>query len=343
MKANHSELPVLGISLSDIALTKLLIENPAGAYSALRDIVEMTGTGLLYVGEDRFLHETDRGLAPSGLSSGKYLDPLFAAQELLFRLPQAVALVSVSPEVEHPYNYARRVSTADHFTAGRLGVVVGIRDRRAQNLNQAQTSWTDFPTSPELTADFVTVLRRLWSSWPRESIIADKERGIFAEVSQIAQIDHEGFYRVAGPLSSPSSVQGEPPVGWHITLGSSELRRAGDAEFFISSSNAEMHPPEGTNGRTSSPGVGIAVLRWSYFQHELVNATKAGAFNGAVIRVTHLDQLAKVAHFLTNTPADRTSTEGTLRQRLNLAPRRYDVSEFQPAFGKKATVGGVGS
>lgn len=343
MKAKQSELPILGISLSDVALTKLLIESPAGVYAALRDIVEMSGAGLLYVGEDRFLYETEKGLAPSERAREKYLDPLVAAHELLFRLPQAVAIVSVSPEVEHPYNYARRVVTTDHFTAGRLGVVVGTRDRRAQNLNQAQTSWTEFPTSPELTADFVAVLRRLWNSWPRESITADKARGIFADVSQIVKINYEGFYQVAGPLSSPSSVQGEPPLGWHITLGSRELRRAGDAEFFISSPNVEIHPPENTNAKTSSPGVGVAVLRWSDFQDELVNATNSGAFDGALIRVSRVNELAEVAHFLAKTPADRLSTEGTLRQRLKLAPRRYDVSELQQAFQRPATLGGVRS
>jgi alkanesulfonate monooxygenase SsuD/methylene tetrahydromethanopterin reductase-like flavin-dependent oxidoreductase (luciferase family) len=57
------------------------------------------------------------------------------------------------------------------------------------------------------------VLTRLWESFPRAALIGDQEAALVVEEALIRPIHHEGaFYRVAGPLDGPSSVQGRPVV-----------------------------------------------------------------------------------------------------------------------------------
>lgn len=215
----NNNRPALGVSLGDSLIIDLITHD--AALPALESWVRHTA-GIIYVGGDRF-SPTD----------SPYLDPLFAAQWLLSKLPTAHVLASTSPDVEHPYNYARRTLTVDHFSNGRLGVVVGSRDQRANRNNQGPTPWTDVPAGPALAAEFITVLRQLWTSWPRESITADQDQGIFADPTQITRIDYEGAYSVAGPLNSPSSIQGEPPLGWHVDDVEGSVHVPPDAEFVI--------------------------------------------------------------------------------------------------------------
>lgn len=320
-----SFVPVFGVALGDSAATQLLIENPPESNAALRDAIDLTG-GVVYLGADRH----------SGSPGGPtYLDPLFSAQALLARYPHAAALVSTTSDVEHPYNYARRTLTIDHFTQGRIGVVLGVRDRRAPYSGHGPTPWTEVPTSPELTADFAAVVRRLWNSWPRESITVDKEQGIFADSSRIVRIDYEGLYSVAGPLNSSSSVQGEPPLGWQVTLGGKELPLTSDAEFLVHDLRHGNSSVIKRDGSVSATQEHIALLsldgihQTSSSDGEETSAT----FSGGLIYIETLGELPSVAARLEQIGVSAaTSAAGTLRDRLGLAPRSLDITDYVPAF-----------
>lgn len=283
--------PVLGVALGDAILTRLL-QQQEGAFSALESIVEATA-GVIYLGGDRF-REND---------GAPYLDPLFAAQHLLTRLPRAAALISTSPDVEHPFNYARRTLAVDHYSAGRLGIVLGSRDRRTPR-KAGDVPWTGTPAGPGLAAEFITVLRQLWNSWPRESIIADGENGIFADSSQIVSINHEGAYDVAGPLNTPSSVQGEPPLGWHITAPA-EREAAAEAELLITEAGSE-HRVE-------------------------IRGADGTAAVASLISITSPEGLRSASERLPS-EAPAAAHQGTLRERLGLKHRGLDLAAFSPTF-----------
>ena len=302
---------VLGVSLSDRALLDLIGDAPAWAFAALHDIVDLTGTGILYLGADRFQPPAD---------PGGHLDPLFAAHALLTRLPSAAALVSTSPDVEHPFNFARRIAGLDHFTRGRIGAVLGTRDRRADRLGGESTPWTGRPTDPAHTADFLTVLRLLLNSWPRETIIADKEHGRFAEVSRIARVDHDGLYSVAGPLNAPSSVQGEPPLGLHRTLGRAEVAAVGDAAEIVLTSERGVVRVLPVDGAAQ---IGILVTIDTLGDLPRLVARLAEGSPDAQPAVTDSSPEAK---------PERDTTTVTLRQRLGLAVRTLDLSGHAAAF-----------
>lgn len=324
-----------GIAPSDALITQLLTTPGSAAYAQLRDIIDLT-SGVIYLGAQRF-HPAQRTAEQNRTG---YFDPLVAAQALLSRLPQAAALVSTSPDVEHPYNYARRTASLDHFTQGRIGVVLGCRDHRIDHLGAPGTAWTTQPTGAELTEEFGTVLRKLWNSWPRESILADKARGRYADSSQIREIAHTGHYRVAGPLSSFSSVQGEPPLGWQLSLGESELPHTQQTELLI------------THGQDLGEITGPSAEREDLLLAELIDTQQlteaqsnwSSEADGFLVAVEDFEQLPTVITALSGM-ADTGDHQqpaacGTLRQRLGLVPRRYDLTEMPRAFASTAQVAG---
>ncbi|GAA3670250.1 LLM class flavin-dependent oxidoreductase [Microbacterium marinilacus] len=315
--------PVVGVSLSDdVALDAVRDDPPA----ALGDVVGSTAAGILHLGGDRFRPPRD---------GAARLDPLFAAQRLLARLPDAAALIAAGPDVEHPYNLARRAATLDLFTAGRIGIVVGARDRRGAPGGRRSTPWSDAPIGPELAAEFAEVLRELWNSWPRDAIVADKEAGVFSDSSRILRVHHRGAYDVAGPLGTPSSVQGEPVLGWRADFhDGADEPVAPAAELLITEAGADTHAD------AHAGGAGDAVPRIAEVgvdDLEAWRSTPPAGFSGALVRVDATQQLpAVVAALAAHGAAAAPVARGTLRERLGLAPRSLRLERFTPAFPNKA-------
>jgi FMN-dependent oxidoreductase (nitrilotriacetate monooxygenase family) len=108
---------------------------------------------------------------------------------------------------EHPYTFARRISTLDHLTRGRIGwnIVTGYLDSAARNLGLNQQLSHD--ERYDLADEYMEVVYKLWEkSWDDDAVINDKQRGVYADPSRIHPINHEGkYYKVPGfHLCEPS-------------------------------------------------------------------------------------------------------------------------------------------
>jgi FMN-dependent oxidoreductase (nitrilotriacetate monooxygenase family) len=108
---------------------------------------------------------------------------------------------------EHPYTFARRISTLDHLTRGRIGwnIVTGYLDSAARNLGLNQQLSHD--ERYDLADEYMEVVYKLWEqSWEDGAVVNDKERGVYADPSRIHPINHEGkYYKVPGfHLCEPS-------------------------------------------------------------------------------------------------------------------------------------------
>jgi len=115
--------------------------------------------------------------------------------------------VTVNTSVEHPYTFARRMSTLDHLTEGRVGwnIVTGYLDSAARALGEA--GQLDHDDRYERADDYLDVLYKLWEgSWEDGAVRLDKARRVFAEPSQVRKISHHGpYYRSEGyHLAEPS-------------------------------------------------------------------------------------------------------------------------------------------
>ncbi|CAN7587802.1 LLM class flavin-dependent oxidoreductase [Duganella sp. LjRoot269] len=108
---------------------------------------------------------------------------------------------------EHPYTFARRISTLDHLTRGRIGwnIVTGYLDSAARNLGLDRQLSHD--ERYDLADEYMDVVYKLWEkSWDDDAVVNDKERGVYAEPSRVHPINHEGrYYKVPGfHLCEPS-------------------------------------------------------------------------------------------------------------------------------------------
>jgi len=108
---------------------------------------------------------------------------------------------------EHPYTFARRMSTLDHLTRGRIGwnIVTGYLDSAARNLGLSQQLSHD--ERYDLADEYMEVVHKLWEeSWEDDAVVNDKERGIYADPAKVHPINHQGrYYKVPGfHLCEPS-------------------------------------------------------------------------------------------------------------------------------------------
>lgn len=121
-------------------------------------------------------------------------------------------VVTGSTTYEHPFSFARRLSTIDHLSDGRLGwnVVTSALDSSARAFGlRAQF---DHDERYERAEEFLEVVFGLWErSWQIESLTPDRGDDIYLDPNVVVDIDHQGaFYTVKGPHVSPPSPQRTP-------------------------------------------------------------------------------------------------------------------------------------
>ncbi|RDJ98306.1 LLM class flavin-dependent oxidoreductase [Paraburkholderia lacunae] len=115
--------------------------------------------------------------------------------------------VTVNLTYDLPYLLARRFSTLDHLSGGRIGwnVVTGYLESaaRAMGLDQQIAHDERYDRADE----FLEVTYKLWEgSWEEGAVRADRESRIYADPARVHRIDHRGqYYNVDGyHLSEPS-------------------------------------------------------------------------------------------------------------------------------------------
>jgi FMN-dependent oxidoreductase (nitrilotriacetate monooxygenase family) len=143
---------------------------------------------------------------------------------------------------EHPFSFARRLSTLDHLSKGRIGwnIVTSVSHNAAQNFgldrivgHDERYAWAD---------EYMDVVYKLWEgSWDEDALLADKVAGIYADPEKVHRVYHEGKrYRVMGPHLTTPSPQRTPVL---YQAGSSKTGRAFAARHaegtFILSPNLE--------------------------------------------------------------------------------------------------------
>ena len=102
---------------------------------------------------------------------------------------------------DHPFNFARRMSSLDHYTDGRLGwnIVTSFNENVFRSFGHDGTLTHD--ERYEWAYEYVDVAYKLWEgSWDDDGLVQDKERGIHSDPSKIHKINHVGpRYSVEGP------------------------------------------------------------------------------------------------------------------------------------------------
>ncbi|KIM77132.1 hypothetical protein PILCRDRAFT_12306 [Piloderma croceum F 1598] len=122
--------------------------------------------------------------------------------------------VTASVSYEAPYSLARRFSTLDHLTKGRIAfnVVTGFLTSAAKNFGFEQQ--TEHDERYQRAEEYVTVLYKLWeSSWRTDAVVLDRERDLYADPTRVRKINHCGkYYKTEGPNLVEPSPQGSPLI-----------------------------------------------------------------------------------------------------------------------------------
>ncbi len=107
---------------------------------------------------------------------------------------------------EHPYSFARRISTLDHLTRGRIGwnIVTGYLESAARNLGVPRMPHDERYDQAD---EYMEVVYKLWEhSWEDGAVRRDRAGGVYADPRRVRPINHRGaHYQVPGiHLSEPS-------------------------------------------------------------------------------------------------------------------------------------------
>ncbi len=134
-------------------------------------------------------------------------DPSVLASAIAYATEHLGIAFTASILQEHPFNFARRISTLDHATKGRIAwnIVTNYLPNASRNFglegltaHDARYAWAD---------EYVDVTYKLWEgSWDDDALLQDREAGIHADYDKVHRINHVGErYQVEGPhLVSPS-------------------------------------------------------------------------------------------------------------------------------------------
>ncbi|KAG4433200.1 hypothetical protein IFR05_011308 [Cadophora sp. M221] len=140
--------------------------------------------------------------------------------------------VTVATTYEQPYHLARRLSTVDHLTKGRLGwnIVTGYLDSAARNLGH--TAQPDHDERYKIADEYLEVMYKLFeSSWRDDAVIRDVKKGWYTDPSRVRKINHVGkFYKVLGPHICQPSPQRTPVLMQAGTSSSGKRFAAKNAE-----------------------------------------------------------------------------------------------------------------
>src|SRR5690625_486963 len=151
-------------------------------------------------------------------------DPAFVVPAMATVTENLSFAVTVSTTYEHPFGHARRFSTLDHLTKGRVAwnIVTSYLPNAARNFGLSEMIKHD--ERYDVADEFLDVTYKLWEgSWEDDAVIAEVKSGRLIDASRVHEINHTGrYFNVEGPHLREPSLQRTPVI---YQAGTSEKGR----------------------------------------------------------------------------------------------------------------------
>lgn len=171
-------------------------------------------------------------------------DPLYSISALAAATESIGFGITSSTTYENPYSLARKFSTVDHLSNGRVGwnIVTSYLDSAARNYGLD----TQIPHDKryEIAHEYLTVCYKLWEgSWRDDAV--QKSGGAYANPDAVRQINHIGqHFDIPGPHICEPSAQRTPFIFQAGTSGSGRTFAATHAEaVFLNAQSPELTRP----------------------------------------------------------------------------------------------------
>jgi FMN-dependent oxidoreductase (nitrilotriacetate monooxygenase family) len=272
-------------------------------------------------------------------------DPMVILSALASHTEHLGLAFSAGPIQEPPFSFARRVSTLDQISHGRIGwnIVTGTLANGWRNYGHDGLLGHDERYA--LADEYLDVLYKLWEgSWDDGALLADRVSGVYADPAKIHPIDHASeHFQVQGPHLVAPSPQRTPLLfqAGASPAGRDFAARHAEAVFIASPSpdSAQrqidaMHALLERHARRPADTVFFQMLSF------VIGSTEAEAKARAAELEAQTDITGMIAHFGgsagidlggydPDTPIDQVHTEGA---QSNLAWLRESVGGRTPTL-----------
>jgi FMN-dependent oxidoreductase (nitrilotriacetate monooxygenase family) len=159
-------------------------------------------------------------------------DPLLVVSAMAAVTRNLGFAVTLSTAFEQPYLLARKMTTLDHLTRGRIGwnIVNSALDSAARNCGQPRQLPHD--ERYDVAEEFLQVAYKLWEgSWEDGAVLRDRAGGVFADPAKVHGIGHRGkYFSVPGAFLCEPSIQRTPALFQAGTSGRGRAFAAAHAE-----------------------------------------------------------------------------------------------------------------
>lgn len=184
-------------------------------WTDLAQLLERGRFSAMFLADSYGIYDVYGGTAAPAFRHGLHtpiLDPLLLVPAMAAVTRTLCFGVTCSTSYEHPFALARRFSTLDHLTRGRIGwnIVTSASDSAARNFGL--TRQHDHDDRYGRADEFMEVCYKLWEgSWDDGAVRRDKASGLYADPAAIRKIFHQGpHFSVEGPHATEPSPQRTP-------------------------------------------------------------------------------------------------------------------------------------
>ena len=150
----------------------------------------------LFLADVLGIYDVYQGSAATALEQAVQVpvsDPLMTISAMALVTQHLGFGITCALSYELPYPFARRMSTLDHLTKGRVGwnIVTGYLDSAARGMGMARQVAHD--DRYDVAEDYMQAVYKLWeASWEDGAVLRDRAGRRFADASKIHRIRHEG-------------------------------------------------------------------------------------------------------------------------------------------------------
>lgn len=184
--------------------------NELGFWTELAQIAERGLLDMIFLADVTGVYDHFRGGMETALVEALQIpsnDPLSIVPAMAAVTKHLGFGVTFSTSYDPPFSFARRMSTLDHLTDGRMAwnIVTSYLRNAAENFGL--TAEIPHDQRYEHAQEFLDVVYKLWEgSWDDDAVVMDRANKIYIDPAKVRRIDHVGpRHRVAGPhLCQPS-------------------------------------------------------------------------------------------------------------------------------------------
>ncbi|TAP41740.1 LLM class flavin-dependent oxidoreductase [Arthrobacter sp. S39] len=165
-------------------------------WTGIAQMLENAGFDGIFFADNLGYHDVFRGNGDAALRDAAQFpinDPTVLISGMAAVTKHLTFGVTVSATYEPPYLLARKFSSLDHLTSGRVGwnIVTSYSEAAARNLGKEQQLTP--AERYDLADEYMDVVYKLWeSSFEEDAVVRDAESATYIDPSKVHPIDHSG-------------------------------------------------------------------------------------------------------------------------------------------------------